>query len=190
MSKSSTILFITTSDYGQSNVALATIHALLTRHSSFDVHVASWPELEPRLKILVDCINAEQPSNFHRGKAVTFHNLGLAEGLDKFLEKRKTRKRADVPHPPGLNGAKRIELLTTMSLSVWDPEDHLSLFDWSGELVTEIKPALVVIDPFLIPIHDMVRFRNQKYAILSPCSLVDGLVAQQPWLTRFWHYPA
>ena len=122
--------------------------------------------------------------------AIQFHNLALFPKFGEFLERNKGRRKADVPHPPGRLGAERIELLTTKSLAVWEPDEYLSLFDWAAELTQKVNPALVVLDPFLIPMHDMARCWKIKYAVLSPCTLADGLIPIQPFFASLWKYPA
>ncbi|KAJ8120421.1 hypothetical protein O1611_g10370 [Lasiodiplodia mahajangana] len=36
----------------------------------------------------------------------------------------------------------------------------------------------------------MARSLKRKYAVLSPCTLAEGLIAEQPWLAAYWKYPA
>jgi hypothetical protein len=181
------VLFFTNSDFGQVNVVLAVAYELL-RQNKLDIHIASWPLLEPRLESLFQKVQNENPSQSI--SPIKFHNLSLFPGFNAWLKNRKGRKKADVPHPPGRHGADRIAQLTVKALATWEPEQHLSLFEWSADLTRHLDPALVVLDPFLIPIHDMARNLKRKYAVLSPCTLADGLIPEQPWLAAFWKYPA
>ncbi|KAH8194087.1 hypothetical protein TruAng_011750 [Truncatella angustata] len=187
MAKRAKVLFFTNSDSGQSNVVLAVIYDLL-RQNRVDVHIASWPALESRLKTLYQEVQDADPSRSI--SPITFHNLASFPGFGVFLEKNKDRRKADVPHPPGRLGAARISLLTVRALATWEPEEYLSLFDWAADLVKELGPALVVLDPFLIPIHDMSRHFKWNYAVLSPCTLAHGFMLEQPWFSAFWRYPA
>lgn len=181
------VLFFTNSDFGQVNVVLAIVYELL-RQNQLDIHIASWPNLKDRLESLSRTVQDADLSQTTPN--IQYHNLASFPKFAEFLEKNKGRKKADVPHPPGRLGAERIELLTTRSLAVWEPDQYLSLFDWAADLTEELQPALVVLDPFLIPIHDMARQLKIKYAVLSPCTLADGLIPQQPWLASLWKYPA
>ncbi|KAI0458272.1 hypothetical protein F5B21DRAFT_460430 [Xylaria acuta] len=36
----------------------------------------------------------------------------------------------------------------------------------------------------------MARKLKRKYAVLSPCTLAEGLISEQPWLAAYWKYPA
>lgn len=187
MSERPSVLFFTISDFGYVNVVLATIHELLAENK-VDIHVASFAPLQPRLDSLFQRVKDENPSQ--PISPVKFHNLAEFPGFGAWASESKDRKKADVPHPPGRNGAKRVELLTLKALAIMEPEQYLSLFDWSTDLTKELNPALVVIDPILLPVHDMARTLKRKYAVLHPWSVADGLIPKQPWLAAYWKYPA
>jgi hypothetical protein len=80
-------------------------------------------------------------------------------------------------------------MITPQVLASWEPEEHIEIFEWCGELVGKVKPSLVVLDPFLAPAHDACRELKLNHAILSPCTLAAGLIPEQPWLAVFWKYP-
>lgn len=181
------VLFFTISDFGYVNVVLATIYELL-QQNKVDIHIASFAPLQPRLDSLIQKVKDENPSQ--PISPVTFHNLAEFPGFSAWAAQNKHRKKADVPHPPGRKGAGRVALLTLKALAIMEPEQYLSLFDWSGELTRQFKPALVVVDPILVPVHDMARTLKQKYAVLHPWSVADGLIPQQPWYAAYWKYPA
>jgi hypothetical protein len=187
MSDRKSVLFFTNSDFGQVNVVLAVVYELL-RQNQLNIHIASWLNLKERLDSLTNTVQDENLSQ--NIPAIQFHDLASFPKFGEFLEKNKGRRKADVPHPPGRLGAERIELLKTKSLAVWDKDQYLSLFDWAAELTKKLDPGLVVLDPFLIPIHDMARYWKIKYAVLSPCTLADGLIPIQPLFASLWKYPA
>ncbi|KAI1258584.1 hypothetical protein F5Y18DRAFT_444444 [Xylariaceae sp. FL1019] len=181
------ILFFTNSDFGQANVVLATVYELLSQNK-LDIHIASWPVLEPRLAL---SRKAQDDNPSESIKPITFHNLASFPGFLDFAKKQaQSRKKADVAHPPGRNGAQRIALLTVRFLAVWEPEQHIALVRWSADLTKQLDPALVVVDPFLVPVHDMARTLKRKYAVLSPCTIAEGLIPQQSWWAAWWKYPA
>lgn len=187
MSHRKAVLLFTNSDFGQANVFLATTYELL-RQDTLDIHIASWPQLQPRLDDLAERVQQENPDL--KLSPIQFHNLADSPGLARFLETLGEKNKADVPHPPGRLGAERIAMLTSRCLTIWEPEQHLSIFDWSADLARQLDPALIVVDPFLVPVHDMARTFKRSYAVLTPCSLADGLIPQQPWFAAWWKYPA
>ncbi|KAI8954681.1 hypothetical protein F4801DRAFT_532616 [Xylaria longipes] len=187
MAERKTVLFFTNSDFGQANVVLSSVYELL-RQNRLNTHVASWAPLQPRLESLWQKVQDENPSESIA--PITFHNLASFPGFLEFAKKNANRRKADVPHPPGRRGAERIALLTVRFLSAWGTEAHLALLGWAADLTKQLDPALVVVDPHLVPVHDMARSLKRKYAVLSPCTLAEGLISEQPWLAAYWKYPA
>jgi hypothetical protein len=181
------VLFFAISDFGYVNVVLASIYELL-RQNKLDIHIASFPPLQPRLDSLFQKVKDENPSQSIA--PIQFHNLASFPGFGTWVAQNKDRKKADVPHPSGRNGAARVELLTTKALAVMAPEQHISLFDWSADLTRQLDPALVVVDPILLPVHDMARTLKRKYAVIHPWTVADGLIPHQPWFAAYWKYPA
>ncbi|KAI0401914.1 hypothetical protein F4802DRAFT_618296 [Xylaria palmicola] len=187
MAERKTVLFFTNSDFGQANVVLSTIYELL-RQNRLDIHVASWAPLKPRLESLSQRVQDENPSQ--SVTPIVFHDLAAFPGFIEFAKKNANRRKADVPHPPGRLGAERIALLAVRFLSAWGPEAHLALLGWAADLTRDLDPGLVAVDPHLVPVHDMARGLKRKYAVLSPCTLAEGLISEQPWLAAYWKYPA
>ncbi|KAI0187301.1 hypothetical protein EV127DRAFT_344776 [Xylaria flabelliformis] len=187
MAERPSLLFFTISDFGYVNVFLATIYELLSQNK-VDIHIASFAPLQPRLDTLIQKVKDENPNQ--PLSPIIFHNLAEFPGFGAWTAQNKDRKKADVPHPPGRNGAGRVALLTLKALAIMEPEQYLSLFDWSADLTRQLKPALVVIDPILVPIHDMARTLQQKYAIMHPWTVADSVIPQQPWYAAYWKYPA
>lgn len=187
MSERPSVLFFTISDFGYVNVVLATIYELL-RQNKVDIHIASFAPLQPRLDSLIQKVKDENPSQ--PISSIDFHDLAQFPGFTTWAALNKDRKKADVPHPPGRKGAGRVALLTLKALAIMEPDQYLSLFDWSANLTRQLDPALVVVDPILVPIHDMARTLGRKYAVMHPWTVADGLIPQQPWGAAYWKYPA
>jgi hypothetical protein len=186
MSKRKSILFLTNSDYGQSNVVLAVAYELL-QLNELDVHIASWSPLESRAVALSERVQAENAGvTIH---PITFHTFPLYSMFDSWLRNTRNGAKADLPHPPGLNGTARLKALAPQVLAAWEPKEHIALYDRCGELTAKIKPSLVVLDPFLAPAFDTCKKLKLKHAILSPCTLASGIIPEQPWLAGFWKYP-
>lgn len=182
MSSRQSVLFLTNCEFGQSNVVLAVVYELLKK-GEVDVHIASWTDLKPRVYQL-----HRQVFGLDETTRLTFHAIpGL--GMFDSAFKNFNQPRDTLPHKPGFAGAMRLRELAPQMLAPWNKEEHIAMVDWFKELATTLQPAIVIIDPFLSPAHDMVRGSSWKYAVLSPCSLVAGLVPVEPWLAGFWKYP-
>ncbi|KAH7313135.1 hypothetical protein BKA65DRAFT_542660 [Rhexocercosporidium sp. MPI-PUGE-AT-0058] len=147
---------------------------------------ASWAALEPRVLHLNNQLLDSGAVN--KTRSITFHAIpGLAmfdSALKKFNQGRDT-----LPHKPGYAGASRLREMAPQMLAPWNPEEHIRLVRWFKALATKLQPAVLVIDPFLSPAHDMVRGSTWKYAVRSTCSLIMGLIPAEPWLAVFWKYP-
>ena len=162
MSERKSIIFLTNHEFGQSNVVLAVAYELLIQNE-LDVHIASWSPLESRALALLERVQAEKAGTSIC--PITFHSFPLQSVLDSWLKNTTESAKADLPHPPGLNGAARLRRLTPQVLAAWHPEEHIKLYEW---------PSLVVLDPFLAPAHDTCRKLKLNHTILSPCTLASG----------------
>jgi hypothetical protein len=185
MNTRNSVLFLTNSEYGQSNVVLAVIHELLAT-DRLDIHVASWPVLESRIQALTS--QRLEPKAKPGKNQIKFHPIPGVGMLDATF-KNYTISIDSIPHKPGYAGGTRFRELAPKVLACWTPEEHVAMVDWFGDLAMTLKPDLVVVDPFLSPAHDMVKKLNWKYAVLSPCSLAAALIPEQPRLAVLWKYP-
>jgi hypothetical protein len=185
MSSRNSVLFLTCSEYGQANVVLAVTQELLATNE-VDIHVASWPLLESRIQALTRQQSERKP--VLEKNQIKFHAIPGLSMLDATLKNHNVSKDS-IPHKPGFAGGARFRELAPQVLACWTPEEHLAMVDWFEELAMTLKPALVVVDPFLSPAHDMVKKTNWKHVVLSPCSLAAALIPQQPNFAAFWKYP-
>jgi hypothetical protein len=185
MSSRNSVLFLTNSEYGQANVVLAVTHELLATNK-LDIHVASWPVLEARIQALTR--QQSKSGVIPETSQIKFHAIPGLGMLDATFKNYNVSKDS-LPHKPGYEGGARFRELAPQVLACWTPEEHLAMVDWFEDLAMTLKPALVVVDPFLSPAHDMVKKLNWKHVVLSPCSLAAALIPEQPHLAAFWKYP-
>lgn len=182
------VLFLTNSEYGQAQVALAIAHQLL-QHPQIQVHIASFPELEPRVQQLQGAIpNDESDATAGETAELAFHTLpapsmriayGTTGGHARFMS-----------HPYGIRHAANSYKYLTEVLSPWSWEQYLAIYGRCDALVEEIEPELVVCDSILSPALDFCRNglgrtkgveRKARFVVLSPldilhtCSLAQGL---------------
>jgi hypothetical protein len=134
-------------------------------------------------------VRQQYDSKAESGKSqIKFHPIPGLGMMDASCKNYNVSKDS-IPHKPGYAGGARLRELAPQVLACWTPKEHLATVDWFEDLAMTLKPALVVVDPFLSAAHDMVRKANWKYAVLSPCSLAAALIPEQPYLAAFWKYP-
>jgi hypothetical protein len=169
------VLFITSSDHGQANVILA-VAGQLAHHgaSSFTVHIASTAALGPRVAQL--------------GTRAKFHLLPGCSMFGGYLE---AGQRLDAMfHRPGMSGAVSSFNNVSKMMQHWMNGRYMTLYQTCVELLQELAPAVVVVDPVCAPEIDACRMLGQKLVILSPMGLKDLLGPVQPWAGVLWKYPA
>jgi hypothetical protein len=75
-------------------------------------------------------------------------------------------------------------------ISPWSAEDHFSLYQEMQAIINDVDPAVVVLDTLFRPGIDAARDMNRLHAIISPNSVVDNFLGDQPYGSMFWKYPA
>ncbi|KAM5368046.1 hypothetical protein ACJZ2D_009650 [Fusarium nematophilum] len=82
--KNGTVLFISNSEHGLSNVHLATSSALLENYQDLDVHYASFPSVRGKLERISSFARGRTPGArdivFHELKGLTFAQAIMKEG--------------------------------------------------------------------------------------------------------------
>jgi hypothetical protein len=166
---STTILFITNAELGQSSVVLAVAGELAADDAS-DVHIASFAGLK-------DLVPPE----------ITFHPLRGSSMKDAFAQ----RGLEFFPrHPAGVQGALQSyrELLPAL-MAPWETDEYLAIYDHCVSLIEELRPHAVVVDPLLGPAIDACSTLHRRYIVLSPGTFKDHVVNMQPRLEVLWKYP-
>lgn len=175
-----TALFLVSSDLGLSNVHVATAQALLERHPHIQLHFGSFAPMASRL---------ERVSSYSRSKrGIEFHQLKGSSVIDACHALGKNNSNSI--HPPGWAGIGQLCKDMQMCISPWSGEAHLALYEQITHIIDTIDPAVVVLDTLFRPAIDATRDRNRLHAIISPNTLSDTFLADQPWSKLFWKYPA
>jgi hypothetical protein len=100
--RNNTVLFITNSEHGNSNVFLATAQALLLEHKNIDVHFATFKK---RAKDITS-INRFTALNSPGSGSVTFHEITSAPSYIDALSNQNVTAGSAI-HPPGLHGSAK-----------------------------------------------------------------------------------
>ncbi|KAI0000585.1 hypothetical protein F4779DRAFT_147380 [Xylariaceae sp. FL0662B] len=181
--KNNTALFISNSEHGLSNVHVATAQALLEHYPHIQVHFASFPALGPRLQR----VSSYSQKKTAAAKEIVFHPI---DGLSLIQACFAAGQRiSDAIQPPGRAGIKAACKNIQLFISPWSGESHLSMYEQVKQILTEVDPAVVVLDTLLRPALDATRDQNRLHAFITPNTLIDNFPADQPWAAMLWKYP-
>lgn len=169
------ILFLTSPEHGQSNVALAVAEEFLHR-GEFEVHIASFEELSARVQAINDKVEYDQVIHFH-----PIAGPSLSEIV--------TRTTPNICHRPGLAGTRDACNIINISVVGWKPDEYIRSYRSSLEILKDVRPVVVVVDPLLHLGLDAARSIDTRIVILWPVPLKDIVVTIQPKAGLLWKYP-
>lgn len=183
--RNNTVLFFVNSNHGYSNVHLATAYALLEKHPTVKLHFATFEKMRSRVK-RVEMAGAgvspgAQPISFHLLPADEYITALAARGVHSTAE--------NMIVPPGLAGSRYLDKSLRWIFAPWTAEDHLAIYRACRELIDEIDPAVVVLDPIFRPAAEATQDANRLHTTLSPNSF-EQFLAVQPWGKWLLRYPA
>ncbi|CAG8099101.1 unnamed protein product [Penicillium salamii] len=170
-----TILFMTSPEHGQSNVALAVAGEFVNR-GEFEVHIASFKGLSTRIQELNEQVDYNRVIHFH---AIAGSSLSEVTA----------RQTAQLAHRPGIAGTLDGCYKINFSVLGWQPEEYLRSYRSCLEILKEVNPAVVVADPLLHLGLDAARILRMRIVILWPVPLKDVVITVQPKAGILWKYP-
>lgn len=198
------ILFFTNSEHGQANVVLAVAYEFLLR-GEFDVHIASYPALAPRIEHLNELLKSRKSKgnglngpgrreeNEEKVKAAdessfiptaTFQPiqaLSMAEVIGE--------KKSFLPHPPGISAAVKSYRTLMEVFFGFENTQYMVGFDSCSDVIEKVNPLVIVSDPAMFWAIDAANMLKKECAILSPLSFKDMIGALQPRMAIWWKYP-
>jgi hypothetical protein len=183
------LLFLTNREHGAANVHLAVSYEILTQYPDVEVHFASFPGLQRH----VQAISSQASKLFPvpaGASPIIFHGLPGSSITETVAARFKTTFHEAMTHPPGIAGAIQSYKRVGTFAASWPGEEHLTIYAAIAGVIQEVNPALVILDPVFIPGVEACRNLKVKHIMLSPNSMKDVLVQQQPRGQIFWKYPA
>ncbi|KAB8296392.1 hypothetical protein EYC80_009142 [Monilinia laxa] len=75
-------------------------------------------------------------------------------------------------------------------LMPWTGPEYIDIYREISEILEEVDPVMVAVDPLFGPGLDAVRAQGRNHAVLSPNSLKENFVQLQPRGAALWKYPA
>ncbi len=185
--RNNTVLLLMSEQHGLGNVHLATAQALLENHPWVDVHVASFAKTGPRVDRVSSFVARKQPGGGSAG--ITFHELPGPDYGGAIMQAGKTI----VDHAavtPGWAGISAIVKDLQLYLAPWSAEDHYAIYQAINVIVADLDPAVLVLDSAFRPAIDAARDGNRLHVMISPNTVADVFVAEQPYGKALWKYPA
>ncbi|KAF3760397.1 family 1 glycosyltransferase [Cryphonectria parasitica EP155] len=182
--KRRSLLFFTNSEWGQANVILATIHEFLIL-DEFDIHLASYSALEPRLHDLLETHAASYPRPLR--PSITFHTI---PGLSVAQLCHRDGVANSLPHKPGLKGGVASYARLEDFFFRHTVDEYMEQQRYSKQVITQTQPVLILAEQGFSPGLDACMELNQPFTVLSPNSFKDFEQRFQPLLRILWKYPA
>lgn len=189
MSLKRKLVFITNREHGAANVHLAVSYEILVNHPDVEVHFVSFPGLEKHVRGVSDQARKLFPENTIFSPIV-FHSLPGSSITDVIAGQLKMEFDKAMTHPPGISGAIQSYNRMAVFAASWPGEMHLQIYAAVKDLIKDINPLLVVLDPVFIPGVEACRDSMVKHVMLSPNAMKDVLSQQQPRGQMLWKYPA
>jgi hypothetical protein len=92
-------------------------------------------------------------------------------------------------HRPGVKGATQGFQKVATAMRNWRPSEYQKAYKSCLEMIDELRPDVVVVDPLLYVGLDACRAAKARVAVLWPVPLKDMVVAIQPKAGMLWKYP-
>jgi hypothetical protein len=186
-SKIKTVLFLSTSEYGQANVSLASAQALLQSDFEVKLHYASFKSLQPAVEAVSAFAKEMSPYSGHH---IEFHEVvgkPLFDALRTMLAKKGYVTPFDVP--PARSESSRIIHSLVAGMLPWNGPEYVQIFESLREVIELVKPDITVIDSNFGPALAVCCHIKANYIVLTPQTLVDTLSGQQTRGEALWKFP-
>lgn len=94
-----------------------------------------------------------------------------------------------IHHKPGIAGAVDGFQKVRTIMSSWTSSEYGRAYRSCVDIVNELKPAVVVVDPILHVGLNACRSVGSRVAVLWPVPLKDVVILNQPNAGFLWKYP-
>lgn len=171
------ILFLTNSEYGQANVILAVAQELV-RKDEFAVHLASFADFEPRISLINQKITEKKHD------PIIFHSIPVASMVEM-----GERQGVTLPHHPGIPHAVASYKNLNNAILGWTPSEYMQIYQICLNLIQDLKPKAVILDPGFWMGNDACRVLGINYIVIAPNSVKDLAGQHLPKGAMIWKYP-
>lgn len=178
------ILQLTNSEHGQANVHLAVASSIILSDPTVQIHIASYPRLADFVSEASDFAIQKSPEAspfvFHKLPGATFEECVVHKSVDFFSVARKT---------PGIWNSAALIKGVSSCCTPWNSEQFLETYEGVVQVIEEVDPDIIVVDCFFCPGLSVCHNAKRNWLILSPNSVKDFSLAQQPNLSGLWGFP-
>jgi hypothetical protein len=179
------ILFLCNSDYGQANVYLATIYALVEADASVEVHIGAFGPMDP----MVDETNRMIADVLPGRPQIVFHRI---EGDSQFVAMTRPESGImqswELPLPSMANTMQFLRIFPNGSVP-WTPEEFATIYEQTAKIIENVKADFTVVDCLFAPGLTLASRLKLRWTILSPNTIKDFAAIHQPYLAGLWKYP-
>lgn len=181
---------------------LATIHEFLVI-DRYDVHLASYSSLQPRLDELLSTHAAAYPRPLMiasgiskdgsslegdtQRPSITFHIIPGLSGAEACY---RDGIQGLLPHTPGLKGAVPSYGRLQEFFFHITGADYMEQERSARDIINKVQPAVIIAEQGLSQAIDACYELRRPFVILSPNSFKDFEQRFQPRLGMLWKYPA
>lgn len=169
-------MFLTNSELGQSNVIFAVAEEFLQRNE-FSVHIASYRQLGSLVSELNARISSPEPAKFHEIYGPCMEDLSIRSKVGL------------IHHKPGVVGTVAGFEKVSVTLSHWTIPEYGKAYQSCVDILTELHPAVVVVDPLLHVGLRACQSVGCRMAVLWPVPLRDVVILNQPNFEILWKFP-
>ena len=181
--RNNTALFLVLSEYGFSNVHLATAQALLERHPQVEVQLAGFPVLRAKIERISESVIRKNA----KAKPIVFHPLPGRPAGEAVYE--ATGGPDAAIGPPGVAGVGKFLRYVELYSSPWPAPEHLEIYQAIKQLIEDVDPSVVVLDPLFAAAKEATRQLNRLHVSICPNALADLFAFTQPHGAGFWKFP-
>ncbi|KAH8651000.1 hypothetical protein BX600DRAFT_516598 [Xylariales sp. PMI_506] len=180
------VLFLTNSEYGQAGVHIATALTVLELYrSAAEVHVASFRPIEKT----VASASEYAVKTWQQARPIVFHRVA---GIDVAAAWSRLEIRLEEYNGlrPGFWNTPKVLKLLLSTTCPWNEEEFLQIYDSVTELLEEIKPHVIAIDPAFSPAVTACHQSKAFFYILAPNAIKDFSTTYLPLGELLFRFPA
>ncbi len=179
------ILLLCNSDYGQVNVCLATIYALMEAGVPIEFHIGTFKAMEGMINETI------QMATKHLGSPpqLVFHPIyGASQFVAMASPELGIMKAWELPLPSIVNTTKFLRNFAYASIP-WELDELAALFSQTKKIIEEVQADLTVVDCLFVPGLSLAHHLQLRWMVLAPNTIKDFAVLRQPYLAGLWKYP-
>ncbi|KID72720.1 Glycosyltransferase sdnJ [Metarhizium brunneum] len=179
--KQKRILFLTNAELGQANVHLAVLQWLQSNAADVDLHLSSFPALQPS----VNALNETASPNAQ----VTFHELSGPTWKESLFYRPEHQWQEICSLPPNVWSVSRAAPLMPRVACPWSADELLDLIMQVKKVVQTVDADLVMVDNLFTPAVTVCYDIKPRWSILSPNTYREFILGKQPRYESFWKHP-